>query len=198
MSLYSFLTNNILINTILIFFKIDAKRELPAGHWKVFKYNHNKTIQQNAGFSHIPEVEEAIEKVKLKLITTLSSNLTKGDTILDFGCGPGIYMKLLSDNYNVIGIDVSEDMLQHASQLLPNHKFYQGNFITLPIQEKFKAIYSISVLEYVPVSQIELFFKKCYDLLESGGIVFIQYPHALSKKICIILIEIIFVTALLK
>lgn len=181
MSLYSFLTNNSILNNILIFFKIDAKRELSAGHWKVFKYNPNKSIQQNAGFSHTPEVEESIEKVKTKLITTLNDNISKGDTILDFGCGPGIYMKLLSYDYKVIGIDVSEGMLQHAAQLLPNHKFYQGNFITLPIPEKFKAIYSISVLEYVPVSQIKLFFKKCYDLLEPGGIIFIQYPHALSK-----------------
>ncbi len=182
MSLYSILTNNIIINNVLIFFNIDAKRELSSGHWKVFKYNPNKSIQQNAGFSHTAEVEEAIEKVKSKLTSTLSNYVKKDETLLDFGCGPGIYMKLLSDTYKVIGIDISEGMLQHASQLLPNNKFYQGNFITLPIQEKFKAIYSISVLEYVPVSQIKLFFKKCYDLLESGGIIFIQYPHALSKK----------------
>lgn len=181
MSLYSFLTNNVIVNNILIAFKVDAEKELSAGHWKVFTYNPNKTIQQNAGFSHKQEVEASLKIVKEKLKSTLAKYCTPRANVLDFGCGPGIYMDMLKEQYNPIGVDVSEGMLQHASSLLPEHKFYHGNFLKIPIQEKFQAIYSISVLEYVPVSQINRFFEKCAELLEPGGIIFIQYPHALSK-----------------
>lgn len=181
MSLYSFLTNNVIVNNILIALKIDAEKELSAGHWKVFTYNPDKSIQQNAGFSHTEEVEESLTIVKEKLRSVLATYCNPKATVLDFGCGPGIYMNMLKEDYNVIGVDVSEGMLQHASRLLPENKFYHGNFLKIPIQEQFQAIYSISVLEYVPVSQISNFFEKCAHLLGSGGIIFIQYPHALRK-----------------
>jgi ubiquinone/menaquinone biosynthesis C-methylase UbiE len=182
MSLYSLLTNNILVNNLLILLKWDAKKELSAGHWKAFKYNADKSIQQNAGFSHTEEVEDALKKVKGKLIATLEEKIPTGSKVLDFGCGPGIYMTMLKDKYEVVGIDISENMLQAASASLPDNKFYLGNFMSIQFDEKFNAIYSISVLEYVPVSQIDDFFKKCSEFLEGSGILFIQYPHALSKK----------------
>ena len=74
MSLYSFLTNNRIINSFLIFTGLDYKKELSAGQWKAFKYNPDKSIQQNAGFSHTPEVDLAIEKVKQK---AAKRNMTK-------------------------------------------------------------------------------------------------------------------------
>lgn len=181
MGLYSKLTNNAIVNNILIALGLDGKKELAAGHWKAFKYDQNKSIQQNAGFSHTPEVEESIIKVKEKLRTTIKSHVPQGSNVLDFGCGPGIYMNMLKDNYNVIGVDVSTQMLENASRLLPQNKFYHGNFLSITFDEKFKAIYSISVLEYVAVSQIDDFFKKCADYLDEKGLIVIQYPHALSK-----------------
>lgn len=181
MSLYSFLTNNVIVNNLIIALKLDNKKELSAGQWKAFKYNEQKSIQQNAGFSHTPEVEEAIKKVKDKLVSTLKTYVKPQSNVLDFGCGPGIYMKLLSNNYKVFGIDVSEGMLSAAHHELPIAKFYLGNFLSANFEERYSAIYSISVLEYVPVSAIDEFFKKCSDNLEPGGIIFIQYPHALRK-----------------
>ncbi len=182
MSLYALLTNNSIVNTILIWLKLDAKKELPAGHWKAFVYNPDKSIQQNAGFSHTPEVEEALAIVKAKLKLTLSTYLKQNDTVIDFGCGPGIYIEMLKNQYQVIGVDVSEQMINTANKKLPTNKFYLGNFITLHFPEKAQALYSISVLEYVPVSQLDVFFKKCADVLTANGIIFIQYPHALSKR----------------
>lgn len=182
MGLYNFLTNNILVNNLLIALKLDTKKELSAGHWKAFKYDSKKSIQQNAGFSHTAEVEEALQKVKDKLVNTLQTNVSKDAKVLDLGCGPGIYMNLLKDHYQLTGVDISEEMLQSASSLLPNHKFYKGNFLSIEFEERFNAIYSISVLEYVPVSSLRSFFKKCSDLLENKGVLFIQYPHALKRS----------------
>ncbi len=182
MSLYFLLTNNIILNNILIALKLDYKKELAAGQWKSFKYDEKKSIQQNAGFSHTPEVEECIEKIKNKLQFTLKELIPDKSNVLDFGCGPGIYLNLLKDNYKVTGVDVSEGMLQAAAKLMPSGQLCQGNFLNINFEKKFNAIYSISVLEYVPVSQIINFFKKCSDILESKGVIFIQYPHALGKR----------------
>lgn len=182
MSLYTLLANNIILNNILIALKLDYKKELAAGQWKAFKYNEEKSIQQNAGFSHTAEVEEAIEKVKSKLQFTLKELIPNKSNVLDFGCGPGIYLNLLQHDYDVTGVDVSEGMLQSAAKLVPSSQLYLGNFLNIQFDKKFYAIYSISVLEYVPVSQIDNFFKKCSNILQNKGIIFIQYPHALNKK----------------
>lgn len=181
MSLYSKLTNNIVINNLLIAFGLEAKKELSAGQWKAFKYDASRSIQQNAGFSHTAEVEESLAKVKQKLIDQLKQRAPLKAKILDFGCGPGIYMKMLADDYNVSGVDISEGMLQAAKNILSNSKFYLGNFLNVNFEDTYHAIYSISVLEYVPVSQIDAFFKKCATLLTENGLLFIQYPHALNK-----------------
>jgi cyclopropane fatty-acyl-phospholipid synthase-like methyltransferase len=181
MGLYSKLTNNIIINNILIATGLDAKKELSVGQWKAFKYDNDKSIQQNAGFSHSPEVEEALKKVKDKLVKYLASEVPAKGNVLDFGCGPGIYMKMLANDYTVSGVDISEGMLQAASKLLPDNKFYLGNFLSINFDEKYNAIYSISVLEYIPVSKIDEFFKKCANIMHEGGLLFIQYPHALKK-----------------
>ena len=181
MGIYSKLTNNIFINNILIALRLDAKKELSVGQWKSFKYNNSKSIQQNAGFSNSIEVDEALGKVKNKLIDSLKTYVSKDSKVLDFGCGPGIYMKIISENYDVSGVDISEEMLTKAHELLPNNKFYLGNFFNVKFDDKFQAIYSISTLEYIPVSLIDYFFKKCSDIMNKDGLLFIQYPHALRK-----------------
>lgn len=181
MSLYNLISNNRLINNLLIATGLDAKLQMAAKQWKLFNYNKNKTIQENAGFSHTKEVEEALSIIKEKLKTSLINNIPKNGSVLDFGCGPGIYMNILRNDYQVEGIDVSESMINTAKQNLPENTFHLGNFIHYNFNKKYDAIYSISVLEYVPVSKINDFFEKCSQLLNNNGIIFIQYPHALCK-----------------
>lgn len=181
MSIVTFIPK-VIRNRFLIWSKLDRKVWPSDGRWKSFKYDPSKTIQQNAGFSHTPEVEAALQIVKNKLASTLDKHVQKGSAILDIGCGPGIYMDMLKEAYEVVGVDISQEMLQSASHKLPKNKFYCGNFMDIDFNEHYSAIYSISVLEYIPVSRIDDFFNKCASLLCSGGILFIQYPHALRIR----------------
>jgi len=181
MSLYNLISNNRFVNNLLIATGYDAKLQLAAKQWKLFNYNTSKTIQENAGFSHTKEVEDALTIIKNKLINTLKTYITAGDNILDFGCGPGIYMSLLNKTYTVAGIDVSEAMITSAKKQLPGNTFFCSNFLNTEFSNHYNALYSISVLEYVPVSKIDEFFQKCASILNKGGIIFIQYPHAVCK-----------------
>ena len=178
--IYIFISNNMLVNNALILFNLDHKLQLSAGQWKAFSYNNKKTEQENAGFSHREEIEKALVKFKEGLLTFIKTNIPKNSAILDFGCGPGIYLKMLRDNFKIFGIDVSENMIKRAQSEIPEGKFYCGNFLNQHFEEKYKMIYSVSVLEYVPVSQINNFFKKSHAILEDGGFIYIQYPHALK------------------
>lgn len=181
MSFYNLLSNNRFVNNILIATGYDARLQMAAKQWKLFSYNKAKTIQENAGFSHTKEVEDALAIVKQKLKDTLKAYVPEQGRVLDFGCGPGIYMAMLKNDYNVEGIDVSEAMIASAKEQLPENTFYRGNFLLTDFPARYGAIYSISVLEYVPVSKISVFFETCASLLDDKGILFIQYPHALCN-----------------
>ncbi len=177
MSIATFIPK-VILNRFLIWSKLDRKVWSSDGHWKHFRYDPARSAQQNAGFSHTPEVDETLQRVKDKLIAALNQHVDKGNTILDFGCGPGIYMKMLDKDYHVVGVDISDEMLQSASRLMPENKFYCGDFLDIHYDERFSAIYSIGALEYISVSRIHNFFKKCADILNPKGLLFIQYPHA--------------------
>ncbi|HKC68188.1 MAG TPA: class I SAM-dependent methyltransferase, partial [Bacteroidia bacterium] len=156
--------------------------QLSLRQWKAFSYNKNKSDQENAGFSHRIEVQNAIDKLKSDFCAFLDGNIQQNSEILDFGCGPGVYLSMLYGKYKISGIDVSQAMINKAKSNLPDGNFYCGNFLTYCFPKKYKLIYSISALEYIPVSQLKSFFEKCYNLLNKGGYIFIQYPHALSLK----------------
>ncbi len=182
-SIFRMLNNNIVLNNFMILFGVDAAIKFSASkQWKVFKFDTNKTAQLNAGFSHTPIEEESITKVKMQLISFMEKYVPKQSFILDFGCGPGLYMQLLKNDFNVEGIDISEDMLNIAARELPKNKFYHGNFLSAKFEKKFQAIYTIGVLQYVAVSQIDFFFRTCSELLNNNGILFIQYPEAITER----------------
>ena len=63
-------------------------------------------------------------------------SLLKGKKVLDAGCGPGRDVEyLMSEGYEVTGIDLSEGMIEEAKKNVPN-----GNFVLMDFRKmKFKA-----------------------------------------------------------
>ncbi|MBK8874215.1 MAG: class I SAM-dependent methyltransferase [Bacteroidetes bacterium] len=61
-----------------------------------------------------------------------SQNMNNG-RIIDFGCGPGQTTKFLFDNgfQNILGTDISTEMVKVATRLNPNIKFEQSNLLQL-------------------------------------------------------------------
>ena len=132
------------------------------------------------GFHMREDVHDAIRKAHNDLIEVVTIYLHKGDSILDIGCGPGLYLKDLHEDYELFGIDISAEMLKEAKKLLPKATLIHNDFLKHRFSKKFNLIYSVSSLEYVPKSSLTAYFRKVYDLLTPNGILFIHYPHALS------------------
>ncbi|MGQ0828898.1 MAG: SAM-dependent methyltransferase, partial [Bacteroidota bacterium] len=81
------------------------------------------------------------------------------------------------------GIDISEAMIQRAKENLSSQaELIVGDFMKVNLSEKYDLIYSIGVLIYITPSLLEEMFEKVKKCLNSGGILFLQYPHALNKK----------------
>jgi SAM-dependent methyltransferase len=173
-------TNNILINNLLTFLKLDSILKPSQKIWNKFSFDIQKDLQENAGFSHREDVSEAILKAHNDLKETVATYLNKGDSILDIGCGPGLYLADFKENHKLFGSDISQGMINEAKKLVPDATFYKNDFLTQHFSNRFNLIYSISSMEYVPRSSITAYFKKIFELLEPKGILFIHYPHALS------------------
>lgn len=180
--IFFFLTNNILVNNILIVFKIDSWLLSKLGMYKRIHIDKNKSAQEMAGFSTQKHVQEAIDKTHADLITTAQKHLQPGDTVLDIGCGAGAYLKHFTGKYKAYGIDLNKDMIDAGKENLPEVVFIYDDFIKHNFKIKFKLIYSISVLEFIPPSKLDGYFKKIQSLLTPEGILFLHYPHALSNK----------------
>lgn len=173
-----FIINNILVNRILVLVKKDHLIRNYKANWTRVKYDGTKSPQENVGFSHNPKIDDAIKLVHQKLINTV--NEFKCEVILDIGCGTGLYLKDFGSDKTLFGTDLSVDFIEEAKRQVPTGNFATGDFMKLDFSIQFDLIYSISVIEYIPPSQLKQFFEKIQKLLKPGGVVFIQYPHALS------------------
>lgn len=174
-------TRNIIVNNIAVILRFDNRFKSIGGYWRNFSYDSSKTSQENVGFSHLPDVEEALRKTHSDLVSAARMYLSPGDAILDIGCGTGLYLKdFENEEYELFGIDMSAQMIAAAKKELPRAHFVVGDFMKQDFTRKFGLIYLISVLEYISRTDLDSFFRKLYDLLAENGIVFIHYPHALS------------------
>ncbi len=178
--IFFLLTNNILVNNILIALKIDSRWLSKLGMYKRVRIDRTKSAQEMAGFSTQQQVQEAIDKTHADLMTTASNYLQPGDAVLDIGCGAGAYLKHFTEKYKAFGIDLNTDMIEAGKVNLPDAVFIYDDFIKHSFNQQFRLIYSISVLEFIPPSQLDSFFKKAFELLVPGGVFFLHYPHALN------------------
>lgn len=168
--LFFLITNNVVVNNVLIALKLDGWLLSKLGMYKRVRIDQNKSAQEMAGFSTQKQVQEAIDKTHADLIETVEKNLEKGDYILDIGCGAGAYLQHFTENYKAHGIDINTDMIAAGKTKLPNAVFIHDDFIKHKFTQKFNLIYSISVLEFIAPSRLNNYFKKIEHLLQPEGI----------------------------
>ena len=182
MSFKKRLLNNVFINNIALFFRLEKYLKSANSYWKNYHIQPDKTHREVAGYSNVKEMEEVVESLHRNLRDTTSNYIKKGASVLDIGCGPGLFLMDFGNDYDLTGIDLSDGMLKLARQNIPSAIFYEGDFLTRSFEKRFSLIYFIGVLQYFSINDLDRLFGKVHDLLEEDGIVFISYPHAISAK----------------
>jgi len=115
-------------------------------------------------------------------------DLRQANSYLDIGCGRGelvIYHSLKGGQ--ATGVDFSEEAIKlavrKASELNASCKFLISSFENLNEDLKFDRITSIDFIEHISAGEGEVFFRKCYDLLNPGGrMVIFTYPNTIRRK----------------
>jgi trans-aconitate methyltransferase len=108
-----------------------------------------------------------------KLVSLFKKHNVK--SILDIGCGTGKIDKLLKDKgYEIIGIDNSKEMIEHAQRNYPGITFKQMDAETFKLNMKFDAIIALdSVLTFLTKDDaFEKAIKNIVSHMKQGSILF--------------------------
>ena len=106
-----------------------------------------------------------------QLLDRLAASVPEGGIICDLGCGPGQIARYLHERgAQVIGIDLSTQMIEQARQLNPGLEFKQGNMLALDIEDGawagIAAFYSII---HIPRDEVVTALHELKRVLQPGG-----------------------------
>jgi trans-aconitate 2-methyltransferase len=123
------------------------------------------------------------------LLTAIS--LERPARIVDLGCGPGNSTQLLVDRYpsaDVLGLDISPDMLDKARAAVPRARFEQADVAAWEPAVAADLIFANAVLQWLPDHPRLL--PRLVSCLAPGGVLAVQMPdnldefsHALMRKV---------------
>jgi 2-polyprenyl-3-methyl-5-hydroxy-6-metoxy-1,4-benzoquinol methylase len=127
-------------------------------------------------------------RTRLRTVLSWIAGQPSGLTILDYGCGSGVFLKHLIDaGHRVTGVDVSLEMLASARRALESAGVTPERFVLERVGESCKGGYldsaydgvmSLGVLEYLddPVALLE----ELVQHLRPGGFLILSLPNRRS------------------
>lgn len=134
----------------------------------------SKTVEsynQNASSYH---AEHAGQLASQKQIDEFMSLVNPPAKILDIGTGPGYDAKVLSDKYNVTGIEPSSRFAQIAQFECPNARIINADIIDFELgEEVYKGIWTRDALHHIPAKELDNVFSKIAKALVEEGILYL-------------------------
>ena len=137
------------------------------------------------GYDDYKGQEKALQLTFRWFLRKLKKKGYTGGTLLDVGCGPGLFLKEARHYFHrIIGTDLSKEVAQEAASHC--HEAFCGGPLAAKSRGPFDLITAIGVLEHVyePVK----FLRECASLLKDDGHLVIVTPdimgfwHKLMKR----------------
>ena len=96
----------------------------------------------------------------------------KAKTLLELACGTGAILHVLGKSYDVVGLDLSPQMLSLARKKLPHVRFYRKDMVSFDLGKKFDVIICVfdsinHVLKFADWTKI---FRNAARHLEKDGL----------------------------
>jgi len=117
-------------------------------------------------------------EVRLGFVQPVLDRLPAGSTVADLGCGPGDpATRLLSEQHDVVGVDLSAGQLNIARRLAPRASLVQADLVELVMQpSSVDAVVSFYALGHLPSDAHAPLIERIGTWLRPGGLLLTSAP----------------------
>ena len=131
-----------------------------------------KTVKE--GYNAIADrylTERTRDSEDVRLLDEFIERLPENAKVLDAGCGAGIPIsQMLSERFDVTGVDFSEAQIKLAEKNVPKAKFLCRDMTSLDFRENtFDGICSYYAIIHLPREEHQLLLTNFYRMLKPGG-----------------------------
>ncbi|MEO5627769.1 MAG: class I SAM-dependent methyltransferase [Candidatus Saccharimonadales bacterium] len=115
------------------------------------------------------------EATKIKGLVA-SHKKTDGKELLDVACGTGLHLPYLVDDFDITGVDLSEQQLAQARKRLPEISFNQGDMRNFDLGHQFDVVTCLfSSIGYVhPYEDMKEAVANMAKHLKPGGVLLVE------------------------
>lgn len=119
----------------------------------------------------------------LKVFSTLVKE-KKGKVVLDLGCGSGVQTKMLLDEgLEVLGLDISRNMIEQAKKKAPKAKYIVGDMTKLTFRaNSFDGVWARASLLHIPKQKVETVLKNIAKVLKPQGIFYLALKEGEGER----------------
>lgn len=134
--------------------------------------DYKKTVKE--GYNIIANrylVERTRDSQDVRLLNELMGRLPANAKVLDAGCGAGIPIsQMLSERFQVTGIDFSEAQVELARKNVPNAEFFCEDMTKLDFPDNtFDGITSYYAIIHIPREEHQPLLANFHRMLKPGG-----------------------------
>lgn len=137
------------------------------------------------GWSNEFYEEKLRHPVNKKFYECFSKGGTPHPKILDLGCGAGYDSKVMADlGAKVIGVDLSENLIQIAKENVKGCKFFVGDIMDkLTNLGKFDGIMCLATVIHISIDKIRDTLQNMAAALKKGGLLIVSVVDGVGKNI---------------
>ncbi|MFT6310275.1 MAG: SAM-dependent methyltransferase [Porticoccus sp.] len=135
------------------------------------------------------DIQTPASKEVISTLENLCGEFPQRINAIDIGCGSGRFFHALKQVNELVGLDISEDMLDVATQPIKKELFdiskirlIKGDILTADLpKNSFDLAYSIGVFGHPAPFSLKL-INRLYDILAPGGKLFFTIADMLDPK----------------
>ncbi|MHA1220744.1 MAG: class I SAM-dependent methyltransferase [Candidatus Heimdallarchaeota archaeon] len=136
---------------------MDEKKLVREGYDKIASEYQTRRNEELEEFTFLPE---------------FASMIPQGEKVLDAGCGGGLpFTRYLSESFDVIGIDISDEMIKLAIKNVPDAEFFRIDMTKLGFPNNyFSGILAYYSIIHVPREEQHRLFTNFIRMLKPNGV----------------------------
>jgi 2-polyprenyl-3-methyl-5-hydroxy-6-metoxy-1,4-benzoquinol methylase len=103
---------------------------------------------------------------------------SQATSVIDLGCGPGNVAKIFCDqkpDYEITGIDLSEEMVRLARLNVPNGEFHVGDLRCIDLQNTYDIAIASFCIVHLSNEETEQFIQRLSNIVNPNGYLYLSF-----------------------